>query len=369
MKIFHSLKKIKKLRSIYFYYFKNFYKEVAPPPKSINVEITHKCNLNCIMCNRRLGIDNKDLSFDNFVKIINNFQKLELIGFMGLGEVFMNPDFLNMLNECDKRGIDTMFTTNAMLLTESKIKSLPKNVKEIFVSIDSLDRELYKKIRINSDLDIVIKNLKNLRKLRPEIKLTVQTLILKSNLKELQDFVKFAHELKADLNFIIPSVGLKEIEDQHPHLYIKEFSKYLALAENEAKKLNVRLFSRPKQPEMNPSYVFCNEPWRCPYIALNGNVFPCCFAYRTPEPKAPIPEYYCGLKIDFPAENYVMGNIFEQDFEKIWNNKKYRELRRVVRNTFVNKKLSPEELNEIRKTVKGGFDYCRVCLWRWGCAC
>ena len=143
--LFNKFKRYSILRKIYSYYFKTFYSDYAPQPKYISLDITHKCNLNCIMCNRRLGINNKELCFESFVKIIDQFPRLEYIGFMGLGEVFMNKDFIDMLRECEKRKIDAMFTTNGVLLNENNIKRLPKNVKEIFVSIDSLNPEFIRK--------------------------------------------------------------------------------------------------------------------------------------------------------------------------------------------------------------------------------
>lgn len=339
-------------------------------PKAINLDVTHRCNLNCIMCNRRLGIDNKDLTLENFIRIINQIPTLDFIGFMGLGEVFLNKDFIPMLEECEKRKIDTMFTTNGVLLNENNIKQLPKNVKQIYISIDSLNPKIYEKIRVNSKLSLVISNLKKLRKLRPEINVTIQTLVTKYNLGELTKFVNFANSVGASLNFILPIISFKEVYDLHPHLY-KEFPKEIKKAENLAKKLKVSLLSKPSQPEMNPKYVFCNEPWRCPYISLNGDVFPCCFMFRVPKPKGSIIEHYYGVDIKVPVDKYVMGNLFNEKFEHIWNNEKYKKLRRVVRSSIIKRKIDPSQLNKIRESIEAekDFNYCKICLYRWNCAC
>lgn len=339
-------------------------------PKAISLDITHRCNLNCIMCNRRLGIDNKDLTFENFIRIIDQIPTLDFIGFMGLGEVFLNKDFIPMLKECEKRRIDTMFTTNGVLLNKNNIKKLPKNVKQIYISIDSLNPKIYEKIRVNSKLSLVISNLKKLRRLRPEIKVTIQTLITKHNFRELIKFVNFANSIGANLNFILPMISFKELHDLHPHLY-KEFPKEIKKAEELAKKLKVSLLSKPLQPEMNEKYVFCNEPWRCPYISLNGDVFACSFMFRVPEPKRSLTEHYYGVDVKVPVHKYIMGNLFNERFEDIWNNEKYKKLRKVVKSSITKKKLTPAQLNEIRKSIDSekDFNYCKICLWRWNCSC
>ena len=55
----------------------------------------------------------------------------------------------------------------------------------------------------------------------------------------------------------------------------------------------------------------CKWPWSSTFIATNGEVVPCCV-------------------ISDP--NIVsFGNIFEEDFRKIWNNEHYRTLRKRIK--------------------------------------
>jgi MoaA/NifB/PqqE/SkfB family radical SAM enzyme len=254
-------------------------------------------------------------------------------------------------------------------MNEHIIEKLPHNIYSIWFSLDSLKQKLYNKIRKGSDFNLVIKNIKLLRKLRPEIPIHIQSVVMKRNIKELPNFIKFAKKLNATVNFVYPVIMLPEMYKEHIHLY-KESKIYLKKAEELAKKLNVKLFSKPLQPEMGYKYVWCTEPWRVPFISLNGNIFSCCFMYRVPNPIKSYSENYCGVNIQVPLKNYIMGNIYRTPFKKIWNGAEYKLLRRTVKETQVHKKITIEQLNEMRRNMgKERFSYCRVCLWRWGCAC
>jgi len=60
-----------------------------------------------------------------------------------------------------------------------------------------------------------------------------------------------------------------------------------------------------------PEEKFCNWPWEAIVINPNGSVSPCCSVEDE--------------KDDF-------GNIFENSFKEIWNNDKYRQARRFIKN-------------------------------------
>jgi radical SAM protein with 4Fe4S-binding SPASM domain len=52
----------------------------------------------------------------------------------------------------------------------------------------------------------------------------------------------------------------------------------------------------------------CVDPWRMAYVNATGWINPCCFS--------------------FGDKSAYFGNVLQEDFTKIWNNKAYQEFRR-----------------------------------------
>ena len=73
--------------------------------KSINLDITHRCTLECPKCLRRSVATNNlgDLSLDSFKKIISHFEQIEFCG--QISDPIFNPyfiDFIKIAKEKDK---------------------------------------------------------------------------------------------------------------------------------------------------------------------------------------------------------------------------------------------------------------------------
>lgn len=121
------------------------------PLRKINLEITWDCNLNCVMCPRlraqNFRIKDKNMSLEEFKYIVKNIPHLKHINIVGAGEPLVNPYFYDMLDFANSKGITISFTTNGTLLNENNINKLPKNVKYIYFSVDSLEKEIYSGLR------------------------------------------------------------------------------------------------------------------------------------------------------------------------------------------------------------------------------
>lgn len=55
----------------------------------------------------------------------------------------------------------------------------------------------------------------------------------------------------------------------------------------------------------------CLRPWTTAYVTANGNCLPCCLSPFTTN--------------DY--ESLILGNLFEQPFDEIWNDDRYRRFR------------------------------------------
>ena len=72
--------------------------------------------------------------------------------------------------------------------------------------------------------------------------------------------------------------------------------------------LNLREFENTKNDSP------CLVPWLSTYITAHGDVIPCCYL----------------------IEKQIMGNIYADNFKDIWNNKKYVNFRRRLKDVRIN---------------------------------
>ena len=118
----------------------------------MRVSLTDKCNLNCIYC--RSDCDNSYLdtmSADEIIRIINivtdiGIKKIKLTG----GEPLLRKDFEYILENISKipEIEDITLTTNGIYLKKYAHILKKYNVKSINVSLDTLDKNAYKKLQV-----------------------------------------------------------------------------------------------------------------------------------------------------------------------------------------------------------------------------
>ena len=134
------------------------------------------CNIACSNCYIESSPKNDRLVYLSLADVVEFLDELEKlsgktceIGFTG-GEPFLNPDFLKMLEECQRRDLSIMVLTNAMKPLQNKIDGLLK-LKKVFgtkkivfrVSIDHYNKDLHEVERGAGTWDPMIKGLRWLR--------------------------------------------------------------------------------------------------------------------------------------------------------------------------------------------------------------
>ncbi len=68
-----------------------------PYHSSIEIEVSTKCNLRCIMCEHTYWKEPpQDMSFQQVKSIVDQFPKLRWIAFTGIEEIFLNKDLMRM---------------------------------------------------------------------------------------------------------------------------------------------------------------------------------------------------------------------------------------------------------------------------------
>ncbi|MFZ3168264.1 MAG: radical SAM protein [Candidatus Methanoperedens sp.] len=300
---------------------------LIPYPSMIEIEVTTRCNFKCVMCEHTYwNIQEKDMSFEEFKQIIDNFPKLKWVGLTGIGESFINKDYLDMLRYVKEKSIFVELFDSLMLVNEKKAKELVEMcVDKIIISMEGATKETYEKNRVGSNFDIVVRNIRNLIRIKKELKSPIPELwthfiITKMNIHEMPAFVELIHsfgenEIKGIFfSKLLPFAEVKNIETDIP-ADIRE-----ATVEK-AKELGI--YASWNENVITDQPIKNCVRWTEPFIKVEGFVQPCCAMNEMGEEK----------------RNYIVrnsfGNVFKENFQDIWNSEAYRNHRDMIHNNEV----------------------------------
>ena len=138
-------------------------------PRVVRIEPSSLCNLKCIHCpTGTVNIPRKVMEWPVFEKILqeikNHKDKVKVVVLYHGGEPLLNKDLIRMIKEIKDLGIEKIKTsTNGMLLDEEMCFELVKSgIDEIEISLDGTSPEMNNKIRIGSDYQKIVNNIKML---------------------------------------------------------------------------------------------------------------------------------------------------------------------------------------------------------------
>jgi molybdenum cofactor biosynthesis enzyme MoaA len=142
-------------------------------PRSLQFEITTRCNLRCAYCSNP-DLDAKaDVSLDSFVQTLDRIDlgRVDNVDFTGLGEPILHPQLPEIVSEVLRRGRPShmRLVTNGTILTMKRFLPLCEaGITSIAFSIDSLNPKRFARSRGGAQLDIVLRNLEELVEQRRE---------------------------------------------------------------------------------------------------------------------------------------------------------------------------------------------------------
>jgi MoaA/NifB/PqqE/SkfB family radical SAM enzyme len=263
----------------------------------------------------------KDMSFEDFKKIIDQFPKLKWIGLTGIGESFLNKDFIKMLEYVKSKGIFVELYDNLFYVNERLLKKLVElEIDKLFISTVGATRETYEKIMVGCNFERVVKNIKTLFRLKREAnayfpQIEFHYIVTSENMHEMLLFLEFVHsfgEPGIKIRFTRMLHKFKEVE----HLFTEVPRDMVESVQRRGKELNLIVEWNADVPQTKPPINKCTE-WIMPFIFVTGEVVPCC------------------AQNEANRRNYQkatsMGNIFKQPFKNIWRGEKYENLRKMLR--------------------------------------
>lgn len=297
--------------------------DVRPYPSYIEVETTTHCNFKCSICEHTYWDECcEHMSLENFNKIIDQFPELKWIGVTGIGQSFMNPDFMPIIKECKDRSIYVEIFDNFRFLDYEKAKQMVDwSMDKIYVSLDAGTKETYDKIRVGSDWDIVMKNIKDFDRAKKESnsswpELWFHFVVCKDNVHELEKYLEMINDLNVDCKQVQFSRMLhkfKEIEDKF--VEIPDDAKQKVI--DKGKDLGIKVSWNIDSADVKCPLKSCSL-WVMPFIFVDGTVIPCCSLNEQNDRKW--------------QRETSLGNIFKDDFRDIWYGDKYTQMLEGIKN-------------------------------------
>ncbi|MFA7692925.1 MAG: radical SAM protein [Candidatus Hydrogenedentes bacterium] len=164
--------------------------------------LTGRCNLKCRMCgvcDLEHGYEsNEELSTDQWKRLISEAaEKLgtSLVVISG-GEALMRDDVFEIIAHATDLGVATHLCTNALLLTEEKIRLLQRaGVATVSFSIDGSESSIHEQLRGPQTFERATSAVKKFKALAPEVHLGINFVITRHNYRFMMDMVRFAKEL------------------------------------------------------------------------------------------------------------------------------------------------------------------------------
>lgn len=171
-------------------------------PKFIEIETVNACNARCPMCTindweRNYPIMKDDVFNKISDELIDNKHFLKRVSLYRDGEPLVDKKLPQRINKFKEAGInDTSIATNVSLLNEKKSKELLEaGLGLVIMSIDSLKKDVFEKIRVRLNFEEVKENAINFLKLRdkinPECRVWIRMIRQESNKDEWSDYYNF----------------------------------------------------------------------------------------------------------------------------------------------------------------------------------
>ena len=308
----------------------------GPPERRFSawqIELTTRCPLRCTMCCRegQPGLARKDMSSQDFQKILPYLREVEAVVLEGWGESTLHPHLIEIVRLVKKTGAQVGFVTSGQTLHDEYVSDLVRaDTDFIGFSLSGTTAETHDSIRVNSHLPELLTHIRRFQEIKgrlksPHPRLHVVYLLLKTNMGEVPALVNLAKDLGIQEVILIHMALISNPWQEELRIFAREDMEEWERILNEAEKMARSLKIHLRRPPLAPREVaVCSEnPLRNLYISVSGNVSPC--VYLRPPLPSPFRRIFHGA--EFLTGKVGFGNIFQKPFGEIWEDEKYKEFR------------------------------------------
>lgn len=273
--------------------------------KKLRVSLLDACNMRCFYCmpeHPTFLTSDKLLSSNEIFEICSNLvsfgiDEIRLTG----GEPLLRPDFLTIVEKLSTLSLSKLaLTTNGLKLKKLLPSLVNTKLKNINISVDSLDPENFHKITKYDGLDLVLDAVITAKKMGFNVK--VNTVLLGGvNDHELESFINFSKNYDVNVRFLEAMKIGEMLKDYNKHYLPAEDviqriqSKYQMTKINDSKDSTSFNYILDNGATIgfiaSESKSFCGECSRL-RLGATGTIYPCLFVDEGPNLKnIPVSEY------------------------------------------------------------------------------
>jgi radical SAM protein with 4Fe4S-binding SPASM domain len=256
-------------------------------PLELAIEITNRCNADCIMCSRRnMNRPIGDMELGLFKRIIDEAKTYtELIWMHLAGEPLLHPQLFEMIAYAKSKGVKLGLSTNAISLNKANaLGIINSGLDLLIISFDGATKETYEKIRRLSNYQQTLNNILQYLNLKRKIKIgsphtQIQFVYMQENKNEAKKFMRMWRLTAADAIRFKPYFKFPDVDSNHETM-TRDFG-----------------YRRKKA---------CYLLWRQCSIYWDGTVVSCCWDFLKQTP---------------------LGNLKTDSLKEIWNSPPMQLLR------------------------------------------
>lgn len=254
-------------------------------PRRLVLELTNGCNFKCIMCGRdESRFENNFFNPDYLQQIEPILPYINEVTLFGWGEPTIHPKFKDILKFFNKYPARKYFVTNGSMLRKIREFLFEYKVDIMAVSLDGATAKTNDSIRINSDFNEIVSELKTIVQQRKDRNINYPYInfvftLMRRNFHELPDMIDLAYDL-----------GIEEVKA----VYLTAFSERLieevlwnradevrgvfSEAEKRGEKFGIKIklpYIQGEDIAGDKSHKDCFVGWRDFFIGSDGYVRPC----------------------------------------------------------------------------------------------
>ena len=366
---------------------------MSDPLTKLYVEVTTACNLDCVMCVRRVWQEPLGtMSLANFASLMDQVAALPsppTIHLSGYGEPTAHPNFLELVRLAKATGAAVEMTTNGTLLDAEMAQALlDLELNRLVVSVDGATPDRYEEIRERGDFARVIGNLRELKRRRLRDKgrhgnpqLALAFVAMADNIAELSLLPALAAQVGA-WEILVSNLIPHTAEMEQGILYRRSLTDCAYRASRWAPALNLprldvvdatvgplqRVFNSTASLSFlggslsarNDYCRFAHEGYAA--VRWDGELSPCLSLLHDH------PEFIRGRRKDITRRTF--GNVWQTPLQELWEGDAFRQHRRQLR-AFPFSPCSTcggcERFPANYEDCSGNeFPTCGACLWAQG---
>lgn len=299
-------------------------KEERTAPLYVRIKPTNVCNQNCWYCvyANDAVIDNRSVNRREFIpwnkmqQILNDLSDMgtKAVTFSGGGEPLCYPYIYQTLQLVQDKGIEYAMISNGQAL-DTKARDALRNAKWIRISLDSVNREMYQKMRGVDTFQEVIDNISKFASEKDsECVLGVNCVVTKDNYKNIYEMCRLLSSIGVDNVKFSPLMVKGAIPEYHMEIR-NQVEEQIKMAEADFQSNAFRIVDKYTNDEsMDENFVKCAKCHIKEIFTVIG---------------ADCKVYYCHQRAY--TERGTVGDLAEMSFKELWfseeTTKKFREMK------------------------------------------